>query len=192
MKTINFQPKTRAVTRRHMALLSTAALAVGVALLATGCAVKMPAGVQAVTPFDAQRYTGTWHEIARIDHRFQKGLVNASAEYSLNPDGTVKVINRGFNPEKNEWKSVEGVAKFLGASDVAALKVSFFGPFYGGYNVVDLDPDYQTALVIGEDKSYFWLLARDKNLPRERVEQLLQKAYAMGIDASHVILTQKN
>ena len=167
-------------------------LALSASVLAVGCAVSPPGGrFQPVSPFDVERYMGTWHEIARIDHRFQRGLVNASAEYSLNADGTVKVVNRGFNPVKNEWKSVEGVGKFVGDRNVAALKVSFFGPFYGGYNVVALDPGYQTALVVGEDPSYFWLLARDRNLPEAQVEKLLQQAAAMGVDLGQVIRTQR-
>lgn len=185
MKPISFSPATR-----RLALGVSVAL--GAALLVAGCAVKPLRGnVQPVSPFDVKRYAGTWHEIARIDHRFQKGLVNASAEYSLNPDGSVKVVNRGYHPEKQEWKSVEGVAKFLGEPNVAALKVSFFGPFYSGYNVVALDPGYQVAIVVGEDLSYFWLLARDKHLPKAQVDALLQKAQVLGVDVGQVILTQQ-
>jgi apolipoprotein D and lipocalin family protein len=167
-------------------------LTTGAALLVSGCAVSpLRGGLQPVSPFDAKRYMGTWHEIARIDHRFQKGLVNARADYSLNADGSVKVVNRGCNPESKEWKSVEGKAKFLGDPQVAALKVSFFGPFYSGYNVVALDKDYQTALVVGESTDYFWLLARDANLAPETVDKLLQQAGALGVDLGKVISTQQ-
>lgn len=167
-------------------------LALGAACLLAGCAVSPLRGsLQPVRGFDAKRYMGTWHEIARIDHRFQRGLVNARADYSLNPDGSVKVLNRGFNPETQAWKSAEGVAKFLGDPQEAALKVSFFGPFYGGYNVVALDPDYQTALVVGESTDYFWLLARDANLAPEKVDQLLQQAQGLGVDLGKVIRTQR-
>ena len=175
---------------RRSALLRVALVASAAALLAAGCAVKVPANIQPVQNFDAAKYMGQWHEIARIDHRFQKGLTKATANYSLNEDGTVKVINRGFNAEKNEWKEVEGKAKFLQDPKTAALKVSFFGPFYGGYNVVYLDPAYQTSLVIGENTDYFWLLSRTPNLPKEKVQELLNKASGMGVDLNKVILSQ--
>lgn len=84
-----------------------------------------------------------------------------------------------------------GKALFLGDSSVAPLKVSFFGPFYGGYNVVSLDPDYQVALVIGQSTDYFWLLSRQKNLPQAQVYQLLQKAQSMGVDLNQVLLVQQ-
>lgn len=161
------------------------AAVVGVAL--TGCAVSVPTGVRPVNGFDAKRYMGTWYELARIDNRFEKGLTKASAQYSLNTDGTVTVINRGFDAAKNEWREVQGKARFLSEPDVAALKVSFFGPFYGGYNVVSLDDDYQTALVVGGNSDYFWLLSRKKQIPREELKALLDKAQGFGVDLSRVI-----
>jgi apolipoprotein D and lipocalin family protein len=169
-------------------LLKTGVAAAAVTLLATGCAVSVPNHLQPVSPFDVQRYAGTWYEIARIDHRFEKGLVNTSAQYTLNADGTVKVINKGYNPEKKEWKTSEGKAQFLGDPKVAALKVSFFGPFYGGYNVVSLDPNYQVALVMGQDTDYFWLLSRNKTMPQDQIQQHLKKAQSMGVNVSKVIL----
>lgn len=175
---------------RRSALLRVALAASAAAVLAAGCAVKVPANIQPVQNFDAAKYMGQWYEIARIDQRFQKGLTKAKAQYSLNDDGTVKVVNSGFNAEKNEWKSVEGKAKFVGDPQTAALKVSFFGPFYGGYNVVHLDPNYQTSLVIGESPDYFWLLSRTPDLTKEQVQALLQKAQSMGVDLNKVILAQ--
>jgi apolipoprotein D and lipocalin family protein len=157
------------------------------ASLVSGCAVSVPRNVQPVTSFDVQRYAGTWYELARIDHRFEKGLINTSAHYSLNPDGTVKVVNRGFNPEKKAWKEATGKARFLGDPRTAALKVSFFGPFYGGYNVVHLSEDYKTALVIGQDLDYFWLLSREKTLPPAQKQALLREAARLGVDLNKVI-----
>lgn len=171
---------------RHSLLLASL-VAVAAALLVSGCAVKVPQTITPVSAFDVNKYAGKWYELARIDHSFEKGLVNTSAEYSLNADGTVKVLNRGYNPEKKAWKASEGKAKFLGDPTVAALKVSFFGPFYGGYNVVDLSPDYQTALVIGNHLDYFWLLSRQKELLPQQVEALLAKAKSMGVDMNKVI-----
>ncbi|MEG0113024.1 MAG: lipocalin family protein, partial [Comamonas sp.] len=134
------------------ALFRATALAVvitGAAVALPGCAVSVPQGVQPVSGFDASKYMGAWYELARIDHRFEKGLTQVSATYSLNADGSVTVLNRGYDPAKQAWREAQGKARFLGQADEAALKVSFFGPFYGGYNVVSLDDQYQTALVIG-------------------------------------------
>lgn len=176
--------------RRHM--LQTTALLLGATLLASGCAVHVPSNITPVQGFDVNKYAGQWYEIARIDHRFEKGLINTSAQYSLNPDGTVKVVNRGYNPEKKEWKESEGVAKFIGDKNVGALKVTFFGPFYGGYNVVDLDPAYQVSMVIGQNTDYFWLLSRQKTMPQAQVMQALQKAGALGVDLNKVILVKQD
>ena len=175
---------------RRTALVRVALAATAATVLAAGCAVKVPANIQPVQNFDAAKYMGQWYEIARIDQRFQKGLTQVTAQYSLNPDGTVKVINRGYNAEKKQWKEAEAKAKFVSDPKVGALKVSFFGPFYGGYNVVHLESDYQVSLVIGEDTDSFWLLSRTPTLPREKVQALLSKAQSMGVDLNKVIMTQ--
>ena len=173
---------------RH-SLIRTAALTVVAAAVTTalsGCAVSVPQGIEPVSGFDASRYMGTWYELARIDHRFEKGLSQVSAQYSLNDDGTVNVINRGYDAAKKEWRQANGKARFLGEPGIAALKVSFFGPFYGGYNVVSLDDDYQTSLVIGDSRDYFWLLSRSKTIPEQKFRQLLEKARSLGVDLSRV------
>lgn len=169
-------------------LIRTAALTAvtaGVAAL-YGCAVSVPKGIQPVTGFDAKRYMGTWYEQARIEHNFEKGLSQVTAQYSLNDDGTVTVVNRGYDAAKSEWRQATGKARFLSDSKVAALKVSFFGPFYGGYNVVSLDDQYQTSLVIGDSLDYFWLLSRSNSIPEQQFRQLLEKAQSLGVDLSKV------
>ncbi|TZG06177.1 MULTISPECIES: lipocalin family protein [Comamonas] len=140
-----------------------------------------------VSHFDINRYLGTWYELARIDHHFEKNLIQVAARYQLNADGSISVLNRGFDARKQEWREAEGKAQFLGPSNVAALKVSFFGPFYGGYNVVSLDDEYQTSLVIGGSLDYFWLLSRQKSIPEEQLHSLLLKAQSFGVDLSRVI-----
>jgi apolipoprotein D and lipocalin family protein len=156
------------------------------------CSVTPPKGVELVTPFELDRYLGTWYEIARLDHSFERNMNNVKARYSLRPDGDVEVINSGYNTEKGRWKEVVGKAKFVGASDVGALKVSFFGPFYGGYNLVALDQqDYRWAMVMGPDRDYLWILARDKRLSPAVREQLLAKATALGIDVSQLIWVEQ-
>ncbi len=159
------------------ALLSVLAL--------SACATSTPAGVQ-VVDFDVDRYAGHWYELARIDHRFEKGLVRTGAHYSRNADGTIEVVNRGFDPARQRWKESVGKARFTGEPTQAALKVSFFGPFYGGYNVVALDPQYRWAMVVGSSLDYFWILSRTPTLPENIKNQLLARARALGVDESRV------
>ena len=107
-------------------------------LTALSACTGMPDGVEPVTGFDKSRYLGTWHEIARLDHSFERDLVDVKAEYSLRDDGAVRVINSGTDSETGERKVAEGHAKFVGDDGTAHLKVSFFGPFYGSYIVFEL------------------------------------------------------
>ena len=161
----------------------------GVALLvAAGCGTRgPPKGIHAVTGFDLGSYLGTWHEIARMDHSFERGLSDVSARYQRQSDGTVQVINRGFDASRAQWKDAVGRALFIGDANTASLKVSFFGPFYGGYHVAALDADYQWALVVGPDRSYFWILSRTKQLAPAVREQLIARAQALGIDTQSLI-----
>ncbi|HEY0063601.1 MAG TPA: lipocalin family protein, partial [Telluria sp.] len=104
------------------------------ALLLAGC-VSKPENIEPVGNFNTQKYLGKWYEIARLDHSFERGLDHVTAEYSLRDDGGLKVLNRGYNKEKSEWKDAEGKAYFVEKPDLGYLKVSFFGPFYGAYIV---------------------------------------------------------
>ena len=154
-----------------------------------GCTGK-PDNVTAVTPFKLERYLGQWHEIARLDHRFERGLTDVTAHYSLREDGGLKVINRGFNAKDNAWRQAEGKAYFIGDSNTAALKVSFFGPFYGGYNVAKLSADYSVVLVIGPSTDYAWLLARSKTPDKALCDDYMAFAERLGITAKQWIWLQ--
>ena len=167
--------------------LLLAALATGVAAM-LGCASSSPpAGIVAVTPFDLQRYQGQWYELARLDHVFERGMSDVTATYTPQGDGSVRVLNRGFDTGKGAWKQAEGRALFTGDAQTASLKVSFFGPFYGGYHVAALDAGYQWALVLGPDRSYFWILSRSKQLAPALREQLVARASALGVDTQALI-----
>lgn len=146
-----------------------------------------PEGVTVVSPFDVKRYAGQWFEIARLDHRFERGLSDVNATYRLEADGSVAVINRGFDAAKGEWKEAVGRALFTGDSNTASLKVSFFGPFFGGYHVIALDPGYRWAMVIGPNTDYLWILARDKQLPPGVREQLVAQAARLGVNTNELI-----
>lgn len=157
--------------------------------LATGCSsVGIPDGLQPVTGFDPDRYLGTWHEIARLDHSFERGLTKVTATYSLKSDGSIRVLNRGYDAGKARWKEAEGVARFLGERNVGSLKVSFFGPFYGGYHILALDREnYQYALVCGPSRSYLWILARETKLPESTLSELLRQAHDAGFSTNALI-----
>ena len=173
--------------RRNLWLPATLGAAAMLSVLAlSACATRVPAGVQPVD-FDVDRYAGRWYEVARIDHFFEKGLVRTSADYSRNADGTIKVINRGFDPARQRWKESVGKARFVGEPSEAALKVSFFGPFYGGYNVVALDPQYQWAMVVGSSLDYFWILSRTPTLAQDVKDKLMDQARALGVDEQQVL-----
>lgn len=155
-----------------------------------GC-TGLPEGVQPVDHFDLQRYLGVWYEIARLDHSFERGLSDISAEYSLRDDGCVRVINRGFSDSDNAWREAEGRACFVGPGDQGYLKVSFFGPFYGSYVIFELDRDeYRYAFVSGPDKSYLWLLSRTPTVDKTLTDRFIRKAGALGFDTDQLIFVR--
>ncbi|MBF7730611.1 lipocalin family protein [Pseudomonas sp. N040] len=160
-------------------------------LLLTAC-TGLPEGVTAVQPFDANRYLGTWYEIARLDHSFERGLEQVSAHYSLREDGGIRVLNRGYSPEEQQWKEAEGKAYLMGGADQGYLKVSFFGPFYGAYGIFALDQqDYQYAFVSGYSTDYLWLLARTPTVSPELIERFKAEAAARGFATDRLILVRQ-
>jgi len=162
-------------------------VAIAFLLLLTGCA-GIPENVKPVDSFRLERYLGRWYEIARLDHSFERGLSRVMADYSLRDDGGVRVLNRVYSEKEKKWKEAEGKGYFVRGPDQGHLKVSFFGPFYGSYIVVELDrEDYQYALVCGPDKSYLWLLSRGTEMKGEVRDRLIAKAAALGFDTGRLI-----
>jgi apolipoprotein D and lipocalin family protein len=158
-----------------------------ICLLLGSCA-GLPEGVRPVQNFTLERFLGTWYEIARLDHSFERGLSRVTAEYSLNDDGTVKVVNRGFSEQRGTWKSAEGKARFVESEDLGYLKVSFFGPFYGSYIVAELDEEtYRYALISGPNKDYLWLLARTPTIETAVKTRLIAKAKDLGFAVENLI-----
>ena len=155
-------------------------------LVLAGC-TGLPPGVTPVTGFQAERYLGTWYEIARLDHSFERGMSRVTAEYTRRDDGGLNVLNRGYVDADKAWKQATGKAYFVDNPDTGYLKVSFFGPFYGGYHVIALDPDYRWAMVIGPDPSYLWILSREPRLPPGVRERLVTQAAAAGVDTAGLI-----
>ena len=152
----------------------------------------MPDNVRPVDRFELDRYLGTWYEIARLDHSFERGLSKVTANYSLREDGGVRVVNRGYLAEKDKWDEAEGKAYFVDQSDVGYLKVSFFGPFYGSYIVFELDKeDYQYAFVSGPDTSYLWLLSRTPDVPAEVMDRFVAMSAERGFDTDQLIWVEQ-
>ncbi|WP_137904279.1 lipocalin family protein [Chryseobacterium sp. 2VB] len=171
-------------------IILTLLLSFGLLNSLTSCS-SMPEKAQPVDQFDVNRYLGTWYEIARFDYRFEKDLDNAIAQYSLTEDGNVNVVNSGYNFKKDKWVSANGTAKFRGEKNVAALKVSFFGPFYAGYNVVALE-EYKYALIAGKNLDYLWILSREKTIPENIKQKFISKAQEIGYDISKLIWVKQD
>ncbi len=170
-------------TRRHPSWLAP--------LLLLGACTGTPAGIEPVHDFDLDRYLGTWYEIARLDHRFERGLSRVTASYSLRDDGGVNVINRGYDAAAGEWNEAVGRAYFIERPDVGRLKVSFFGPFYGGYNVIVLDEDYRFAMVTGPTRDYLWILARTPVLESPLLQDLVERARALRYEVDQLIFVEQ-
>lgn len=162
-------------------------IATVLSLFLFGC-VGIPEKVKPVDNFKLERYLGKWYEIARLDHSFERGLTQVTAEYSMMDGGGVRVLNRGYSEKEKTWKQAEGKAYFVEGADNGYLKVSFFGPFYGSYIVLELDHEhYRYAMVCGPDNSYLWILARDPEMKNELKDSLMAKASALGFDVSKLI-----
>lgn len=164
-------------------ILIAAAAGIGAAALTYQLLSRdIPKGAKAVTPFDINRYLGMWYEIARLPSRIEKNLNQLTEEYSLNPDGTLKVITRAWHTKHCEWVLADGKIKFAGAKDVGMLKVSYFGPIYFAYNILDIDDDYKYAMVSTSNRDYLWLLSRETDIPTKIKKRFLTKALAIGFD----------
>lgn len=157
-----------------------------------GC-VGVPDGIEPVSGFELNRYLGTWHEIARLDHPFERGLSRVTASYRMREDGGVAVVNRGYKNETSEWKEATGKAYFVEGADIGRLKVSFFGPFYGGYNIIALDQEnYQWVMICGPNRDYLWILSRQPQLAEQLLERLIVKADSLGFDTDKLLLVEHN
>ncbi|MBO2568474.1 lipocalin family protein [Shewanella algae] len=157
------------------------------AALLSGC-LGMPDSVKPVSGFELNNYLGKWYEVARLDHSFERGLTQVTAEYKMRSDGGVSVLNRGYSEADGEWKEAEGKAYFVNSDTDAYLKVSFFGPFYGSYVVFELDrKNYSYAFVSGPDTDYLWLLSRTAVVELEVMDKFIQMSAERGFDTSKLI-----
>ena len=155
--------------------------------LLTFCSSNRSA-LKVVDDVDLNKYTGTWYEIARLPNRFEKGLKCITATYELREDGKITVINRGYQIEDpTEFEEAKGWAKVPNKEQPGKLKVTFFWPFFGKYWILDLDSDYQYALVGSPSRKYLWILSRKKKMDQEIYQNLIEKAKSMGFDTSKMI-----
>ncbi|MHB9030694.1 MAG: lipocalin family protein [Candidatus Latescibacterota bacterium] len=160
--------------------------------LITGNALADSSKYEAVSGFDLNRYLGKWYEIARLPFKYEDGLVNVTATYSLRDDGKVKVVNEGYQGTKGGKRSVAvGKAKFASSPDKGHLRVSFFWIFYADYTIIALDPEYRWALV-GSSHKYLWILAREPHLDKTILDSLISHAYEMGFDTDRLIFTTQD
>jgi len=156
-------------------------------LLLTACAGN-PVNAVPVTGFDQEKYLGTWYEIARLDHGFERGLSHVSATYTRREDSKITVLNQGYKASSQKTKTATGKAKFAADNTTGHLKVSFFGPFYGDYIIFDLDKtDYSRAYISGGKDNYLWLLSRTPTITQSVRSDFLKKSKALGYDTESLI-----
>lgn len=159
-------------------------------LLLTSACTRIPTGIEPVQSFEVDRYLGKWYEIARLDHGFERGLSQVTAEYQPREAGGIRVINRGYSAAEQQWEQAEGKAFFVGDKNTAHLKVSFFGPFYGSYIVFELDAQYQYAFVSGPSRDYLWLLAREPVVSEALKAEFIDRAEQLGFATQDLIFVE--
>ncbi len=155
-------------------------------------ACQSPAPRLEVVPnLDLDRYAGVWYEIASFPQRFQEGCVATQAEYTLRDDGTVRVVNQCRDETfDGELRRIEGRAWAPNpAESEGKLLVEFFWPFRGKYWVIALDPEYRHAVVGHPSRDYLWILARERTLPRDTHDALLDRIEAAGFDLARLVPT---
>ncbi len=173
----------------NLRIMSLVGLALSLILVfyIAGCSTGLPEGMPAVDNFELDKYLGKWYEIARLDHSFERGLSNVTANYKMRDDGRVDVLNRGYHDQKEKWQSANGIARLMGPEGKGSLKVSFFRPFWGDYHIVVLDEQYQYAMVTSSSKKYLWILARNPELDEDIKNDLVSQANQWGFATDELI-----
>ena len=152
--------------------------------------IKRKIDITPVQKFDLDRYLGRWYEIARFDHRFERGLSEVSAEYTAQNNGMIKVLNSGFKAKIGKRSQIVGRAKTTEVAGV--LRVSFFWIFYSDYRVLALGDNYEWALVgSGDSGKYLWILSRTEVLPKETVEKIIAEAERRGFDTKKLLFSDQ-
>jgi apolipoprotein D and lipocalin family protein len=164
--------------------MNTRMMIVAITVVAVaGCVSGPKVDNTPVATLDLNRYLGEWYEIARFDHSFERGVEQAKANYTLNEDGTIKVVNSGIKDSKPKT----AIGKGKQTDTPALLRVSFFGPFYADYRVMKIDDGYTYALVGSGGADYLWLLSRTRVPPAAAKDELLAEAKRRGYDTDKLI-----
>ncbi len=159
-----------------------------IALFIAGCrSSNSTEHIPPVTEFNPEKYLGTWYEIARMPHDFEKNMTHVKAHYQDLGNGKIKVLNSGLRNGKKT--SIQGVAVSKGKKNLGELKVSFFRPFYGDYKIIWLEKDYSVAIVTSSNTHYLWILARQKTIPKETLEHCLDKIKNWGFNTKQIEYT---
>lgn len=144
-----------------------------------------------ISELNLNAYTGTWYEIARLPNSFEKGLKCITANYSLNPDGTIRVLNSGQSIDSPKKQSnAVGKAKMVNPDEPGKLKVSFQWPFYGKYWILQLDKDYQYAIVGTPSGKYLWILCRTSTMDQTILDSLIANCKSYGFNTDNLIFVE--
>ena len=147
------------------------------------CAMRGEIDRSVIKSLDLNNYMGRWYEVARFDHSFERGMSNVTAEYTLQPDGMVRVINRGVR----DGKPQEAIGKAKTTAEAGRLRVSFFMFFYSDYNILAMGDNGEWALVGSRSPKYLWILSRKPKMSQEVINHILQLARERGYDTSELI-----
>lgn len=159
-----------------------------ITLFFVSCSTKYDYNLKTVQNVDLNRYIGSWYEIARFEHYFQKDCKNVKANYTLRDDGKIDVLNSCTKISTNKYKQASAIAYSVNSSN-SKLKVSFFRPFYADYWILDLDEDYKYAIIGTPSKEYLWIISREKTMDDKLLNSLLEKIENLGFDRSKLIFT---
>ncbi len=143
-----------------------------------------------VSEFDLERYMGKWYEVARLDNRYERNLSKVTAEYTLDDNCNIAILNRGFNTHENEWQEAHGKGEPTQTN--GKLKVSFFLFFTSDYNVMALGDNYEWALVGSKSHKYLWILARTPSLEKDILDHIIDLAYKRGYNIEALNIIQHN
>lgn len=184
-----FKLNAHALTKLFSNTRRRAGLAASALVLLTGCLHQVEPVVEPIAQLDAERYMGTWYEVMRMPNRFQRDMTQVTANYRLNEDGTFEVVNRGYDTRKGEWNTAVAIARPVEGMS-AGFSVTFQWPFSGGYYIVELGDNYEYAVVVSDSHDYFWLLARQPQLPRWLIDRTLARALEWGYEIDEMIETR--
>ena len=164
-------------------------ISIVICMTALSCKAQSTINTTTITSLDVERYMGHWYELARYDHSFERNMEYCQAQYTLLPNGKIRVENSGVNSKNGKHKNAIGKAKMGDAP--GQLKVSFFIFFYSDYNILALDNNYEWALIGSKSPKYLWILSRTPKLPQPVMDDILSIAKQRGYDTSKLIFVKQ-